>query len=282
MHVLEEQHMIESGFGGAHPRQLTQTPEPDPSESGSDSSTDPDPPDPPDPPSDSSSEPEIDPNQLRRRLAMQVISSAQYISFENLIGQDDTTHYNLDVTGKSWVFQFNIRFGDIASSDQSVFLYADEGVVGGQHVYRMWNIYADQNGANTKWFYLNTRTTPGSAIIKEMPIREWFIPRGYNPDGEATLNGVTMTVNVVFMDYGYSAPYWHIEYHVPSMGNSDPLMIGQIPITPDERMQSVQHVRVGPQNPFTELSGMTIMTEDVDPSFFVANRLAYDPNSWPY
>lgn len=267
--------MIEMGFGGAHLRHLTQLPEPTPDpDPDPDPSPDPDPdPDPP-PPPDPDPEPEIDPNQLRRRLSTIVVSSARHISFENMIGQDDNTHFNLDVAGKSWVFQFNVRFGDIAESNQSLFLYADESMVGG-HTYRMFNFYADQGGANTQWFYLS----PGMSM-KVMPIREWFIPRGYNPDGEPTLNGVMMTVNVVFMDFGYAEPYWHIEYSVPSMGNNEPLPIGQLPILPADRMQNLNYVRVGAQNPFTELSGMTIMTSDVDPSFFVADRLARNPDIW--
>jgi len=281
--VLEEEHLINLGFGGAHPRHLTQLPEPDPDpDPDPDPSPDPDPDPDPAPTPDPDPEPDIDPEQLRRRLSTVVVSSAQHISFENMIGQDDNTHFNLDVTGKSWVFQFNIRFGDIATSNQSVFLYADEGVVGGHHAYRMFNFYADQNGANTQWFYLDKRTYAPTGMTKVMPIREWFLPRGLAPDGEPTLNGVMMTVNVVFMDYGYSAPYWHIEYSVPSMGNNEPLLIGQVPILPAERMQNIRYVRVGAQNPFTELSGMTIMTSDVDPSFFVAERLARKPESWPY
>jgi len=300
--VIEEQHMIETGFGGAHPRHLTQLPDsdhdssPDPTddpvigdpEVPDPTQDDPDPDpvldDPADPPTpDPASDPGTDPNQLRRRLATQVISTGRHISFENMLGQDDTTHFNLDVTGKSWVFQFNIRFGDIATSDQSVFLYADDTPDPlGRDTYRMFNIYADQGGANTKWFYIDT-LTHDATVVYEIPIREWFIPRGYSPDGEATLNGINMTVNIVFMDNDTgAAPYWHLEYHVPSMGNTEPLRIGQIEILPSERMQSLQHVRVGSQNPFLELSGMTIMTSEVDPSFFVADRLARVPSSWPY
>lgn len=289
--------MIETGFGGAHPRHLTQLPDPDPDldpdptpddPSPDPEVEDPDAPDPvPDDPADDPgdapvSDPGVDPNQLRREMAPQVISVGRHISFENMDGLDDTTHFNMNVLGKSWLFQFNIRFEDIATSDQSVFLYADDlPDVQGRDTYRMFNFYAAGNGASTKWFYLENRTNDPSHVY-EIPIREWFIPRGYNPDGEATLNGVTMTVNVVFMDSDTAAPYWHLEYHVPSMGNNDPLLIGQIEILPSERMEVIQHVRVGSQNPFLELSALTIMTSDADPSFFVADRLARFPNSWPY